>query len=504
MDEKLIFNNQPDPQAPPPAAPPEQPPSESPPADGGETPPPSDTPPDQPASEEVYEEELPAQNPWIEILKKVGIGLGIVLALVFLVVLFMPKEKGAKNVTLIWWGLWEDARTVEPVILDFQKQHPNIKIRYIKQDPEGYRGKLLTRIKQGANEAPDIFRYHNTWLPMMKDTLATLPVDVIAPADFQKNYYSVMQKDLVQGGIYGIPVGADSLSLFVNTDLLNDAQISPPATWEDFCRAAIALTKKDDTGRIEVAGAALGTYGNITHASDIISLLFEQQGVTLSSFSTATEQEKVKLKVVLDFYTSYSLGGKSCPSTSVWDETLDPSLVAFGKGKLAMYLGFSWDIFVLEQINKTLPYKIYPAPLIGRNSKTIASYWVEGVSNKSPNQKEAFEFMKFLTQKETLQKLYTEQSKSRKFGEPYPRTDMADSLKNSEIYPFVSQLTTATSSYFASDTHDGEDGLNTKLNSYLQNAINSIIKNSDSPETTAENLMKGVAQITTEYGLISQ
>jgi len=79
----------------------------------------------------------------------------------------------------------------------------------------------------------------------------------------------------------------------------------------------------------------------------------------------------------------------------------------------------------------------------------MASYWAEGVSVKSPHQKEALLFMKFLAQKETETRLYSDATKERAFGEPYARVDLASTLRdNKNIYPFVYQAQNASSSLF--------------------------------------------------------
>jgi hypothetical protein len=112
------------------------------------------------------------------------------------------------------------------------------------------------------------------------------------------------------------------------------------------------------------------------------------------------------------------------------------------------------------------------------------------------------QFMHYLTQKETLQKLYTESSKTRSFGEPYPRVDMAEELKdNSLIYPFISQLDNAGSSYFASNTQDGDTGLNKQANSYLENAINAIINNNSSVDSEVAKFQLGVGHVLQTYGI---
>jgi len=459
----------------------------------------SDT-PQTAASQESTGEVPPANPPPIStgifgggLFKKIIIGIVVLIVLIFIIFLFLPKGQSNKKVHLVWWGLWEDQAVMQPLISDFQRDHPNITIEYIKQDPKQYQEKLLTRIKNGTG--PDIFRFHNTWVPMLSDVLLPLSSDVISPSEFKKDFYPVMQKDLIQnGGIYGIPLGVDSLGLYVNTDILTAAGIQPPQRWEDFVKAASKLTVKDpDTKKIKTAGAAMGTYGNITHAPDILSLLFIQQGVDMKNLAGSVQDETVALK----FYTSFAQS-----DNNVWDSTLDESILSFAQGNLAMYIGFSWDFFRIEALNKDLHFKIYPVPQLVGGNANVASYWVEGVSAKSSSQKEALLFMQFLSKKETAQKFYATIAKTRSFGEIYARRDLASSLKDNKIvYPFISNLENASSSVFASDTNDGQGGVNSLSNTYLGNAVNSIVNDNGSTQTAIDTLNQGISQVFQKYGI---
>ncbi len=428
------------------------------------------------------------------LLKKVLIGLGVLVLIIIIVVIFAPKDKTPEDASLIWWGLWEDQAVVEPLIDDFQKENPNITVNYIKQDPQQYREKLVARISNNTEDAPDIFRFHNTWVPMLSDFLLPLSDDVINPDDFKKSFYPVMQSDLVQNGaIYGIPLGADTLALFINTELLEASGEDAPDNWDDFIKTARAMTVKDSDGRIITAGAALGTYNNVTHAPDIISLLMVQQGVDMRKFPESSA-DKVG---TLDFYTSFATG-----SQNVWDSTLDDSIVAFAGGRLAMYIGYSWDIFTIQGLNPDLGFQVYPVPQLPGTETTIASYWVEGISSKSQNQDAALLFMKYLAQKETAEKFYTTVAKTRAFGELYARTDLAESLSdNPLIFPFVSQLDKAQSSFFVGNTQDGEGGINSSSNVYIENAVNSITNEGASVQTVIETLNSGIGQVYEKYGV---
>ena len=437
-------------------------------------------------------QDLPSSPPpsMISKILKILVGVIVVLAVIFLIYNFvLPKLFPSKinKVTLAYWGLWEDLSVFAPIIADFEKEHPNIKINYSNQDIKQYRERLITRSNNG--NGPDIFRFHNTWVSQLSDLLLPLPNSTISKEDFDKNYYPVVKKDLIKNGaIYGIPLQIDTLSLYINKDLFQASGVRVPTNWIEFGNTARQLTVKDENNNIKTAGAALGTSNNITHAPDIISMLFAQNGVNLEDISSDTQA----VSDTLNFYSSFAL-----PSSNVWDNTLDQSIRVFASGSLAMYFGYSWDFFVIKSINPNLSFDVYPVPSLPGRNITVASYWAEGISSKSAHQKEALLFMKYLTLKETEQRLFTEESKTRNFGEPYARVELAESLKNSVAYPFVANAKLAISSFFVDGTYD--NGLNSQMNTYLGIAVDSILEGT-SPQSAAETLSQGVTQVLRQYG----
>lgn len=422
---------------------------------------------------------------------KLLIGLFVVILIfVFIVTIVVPilTKNSSGKVTLTYWGLWEDSNIMQGIISDFEKQNPNIIINYSKQDIKQYRERLVTRI--GNGNGPDIFRFHNSWYPMLSGDLLALPSDTISKDEFNKSFYPVAQKDLIKNGaIYGIPLEIDTLSLFINSQLFQSAGLQAPTNWNDFINDARVMTVKDQNGKIKTAGAAMGTYSNITHAPDIISLLFLQNGVDLNKLQSASD----RAAGALTFYTSFAID-----QNNVWDNTLDPSILVFSRGDLAMYFGYSWDYFTIKQTNPNLSFQIVPVPQLSDQHVTLASYWAEGVSLKSTHPKEALIFIKFLAAKNTEEKLFADEAKIRGFGEPYARVDLADTLKNNTIlYPAIYQAPDANSSFFVDNTYDA--GLNDQANTYLGNAINSII-NGSSPQSAFDTLSQGVAQVLQKYG----
>lgn len=402
---------------------------------------------------------------------------------------FKPAE-----INLTYWGLWEDENTIKPLIAEYKQSHPNVTINYTKQAKFQYRERLQNALTSASG--PDIFRFHNTWLPMLVSSLSPLPEKIMSASLFQSTFYPVHYENLKSNNqIYGIPLEIDTLALFYNEDLFQKGGVTVPKTWEELRFVANRLTVRDEDNRIKIAGVALGTAGNIEHFSDILGLMFLQNSTDPKKISSTIAKDGHNLgEDTLKFYTNFTLLDR------VWDETMDNSINAFAGGKVAMIFAPSWEVFEIKNLNPNLPFKVASMPQLPQSSKNWATYWAEGVSNKSSNQQAAWEFLQFLSSKESLQKMYENASKIRLFGEPYPRLDMASLISQDPMAgPFVAQAKNNTTSwYFASRTYD--NGLNDKNIKYLEDAVNSVLRGEEAIKAllTAE---QGINQVLERYQL---
>ncbi len=395
---------------------------------------------------------------------------------------------GFTRTTLTYWGLWEPEVVYTAVIANYQQKHPNVKINYKKQSPLQYRERLQAALAQGTG--PDIFRFHNTWLPMFKNDLSPVPENIYSPSAFRQTFYPVAVKDLSAGGkFYGLPLEIDTLALYANQDLLSKAGVAIPTAWPmEFADAAKKL-KVENNGRLVIGGAGLGNAGNVTHWPDILALMMLQNGADLTNPVGQLAED------ALSFYTGFQT------IDQVWDETQDESKLAFAKGNLALFFGYHWDSFDIKNINPNLNFKIAPVPQLAGSNVNYASYWAEGVAKKSKNQPAAWDFLKFISQKDQLAKLYEVQSRLRGFGEPYGRMDMADLLQSDPVVSvFINQAKTAQSFYLASLTWDGTTGLNSRIGNYFADAVNAN-KNGGDAKSALATAARGVSQVLSTYGL---
>ena len=434
-------------------------------------------------------------NPWpkriiILIILIVFLGAAVILGRFAFATLTTPKE-----VTLTYWGLWENDGVIKPIIAEFEAQNPNIKIQYSKQSHRQYRERLQAAIERG--DGPDIFRYHNTWVPMLKNQLSPIPDTVMTATQFKSIYYPVAANDLIGGEtIYGIPLMIEGLGLYYNEDLFAAAGITaPPTTWEELLAMVPKIAKPEGTG-FAISAIALGTTGNIENYSDILGTMFMQNGANLA-IPKGKEAEET-----LAFYHKFA---NPTDPVYTWNETMDNSMYAFANGKVAMILAPSWRAFDIiemsKQVNPGLKFKIAPIPQLPGNTIAWASYWVEGISEKSINKKQAAEFLKFFTSRETMTKLYMEESKVRLFGEPYARMDMASLLANDPYAgPYINQAKDARSFPLASRTFD--NGLNDRMMKYVENAVNAVTGGS-SPGQELDTVASGFSQVLSSYGLVT-
>lgn len=432
------------------------------------------------------------KSPLIRLLLLIG-----VIGVIALVANFVLRMTGGtkiippKEVTINYWGLWENDAIFRQVIADFESTHPKIKVQYTQQSPKQYRERLQSAINRG--EGPDIFRFHNTWLPMLRNQLATVPATVMAPEEFGNTFFPVANNDLVAGSsIFGIPLMFDGLGLYINDELFATAGVTPPTTWTDVINLIPRLTVKNGTA-IVTSAIALGTATNVEHFSDILAVMFLQNGANLKN-PIGKEAEGT-----LVFYRKFA--DPSDPLYT-WSDGLDNSVGAFAAGRVAMILAPSWRAHEVAQIAPALRFHIAPIPQLQGNSVSWGSYWVEGVSSKSPNQQAAWEFVQYLTSKEGAAKLFTSAaSSSRLFGEPYARVDLASTIgEDPYLGAYIKQAPFARSFPLSSRTFD--NGINDKLIQYLTDAVNGMA-NGGSPTHVLTTASQGFRQVLSTYGISS-
>lgn len=453
--------------------------------------------PDQVAQGGANPEVLPSDQPLVyeeSKAKYFAMAGGVIFFIIVLVGAFFLLKGGGKpapkqDIKLTYWGLWEDAETVNPVIKAYEQKNPGITITYEKMDPAQYRDKLTTRSPNNAG--PDIFRFHNTWLPEIRDIVSPLPAQVMTNAEYEKTFYPIAQKDLKIGqSYYGLPLYIDGLVLVYNESLFKRAGISTaPNNWDELIDDAGKVQVQDKDGHLMTAGIAIGAASNVDHFSDIFGLMLLLNGGQI------TQLDAKEAAGALEAFRRFAE-----KPNSVWSEEMPQSTDAFIQEKVAMIIVPSWELLTIHAKNPDLKMKVVPIPSPpGGKRLSLASYWAEGVNKYGKNQLEAWKFLKYLTEKDTLTKMYEAESANRIFGEPYSRVDMGSLLIQNEYTGAVIKQAQDDVYYslpLSSATYD--NGLNDGMITYIQNAINASIQGTSYSEALA-TAKKGADQLISRF-----
>ena len=396
-------------------------------------------------------------------------------------------QEAMSPVKLTYWRVFDDQDTMAEIIADYKVLHPNVTIEYRKMRFEEYEDTLLNALAE--DRGPDIFSLHNTWIRKYQNKIYPLPSMITLPYQYQtgtiqkeiktelrqiptlsllklkQQFLDVVYDDVIistrvgegqeRDLIYGLPLAIDTLVLFYNRDLLNNAGIPQPATtWTEFQDQVKILTRTDEQGNIMQSGGAIGTAENIERSSDILTLLMMQNGAKMADengFATFHQTPK-ELKGLdrppavgaLDFYTNFANPVSSAYS---WNDEMPDSIDAFTQGKAAYFFGYAYHIPVIRSLSPKLNFDIARAPQIEVGQANVpeinfANYWVETVSSKTKHQDWAWDFIQFATSQKEAKK-YLEKAKK-----PTALKSLINfQLEDLDLGFFAAQLLTSKSWY---------------------------------------------------------
>jgi len=321
----------------------------------------------------------------------------IIASVCFLAIVLVISGCGCKqknphlyDLSLEVWGPLDQEDALREIFDNYNMLNPNLsKITYRKLAVDTYRKELLDAM--AAGQGPDIFMINNSWLPAFYDKLASAPsqasAKIINEQKFRNNFVDVSADDFInQGKIYAVPLSVDSLALYYNKDLFNQAGIAvPPKTWNEFISDAIKLTSIDSFGNILQSGAAMGTVYNINRSTDILTLLMLQNGTKMMDdrgqvvFDKAiyggnsNSEGAYSGEGALNFYTQFA---NSRSFNYIWNPTLHYSIDAFAEGKTAMMINYSWNIDTVSAKSPKLNFAVASVPQFeNKPAVNLANYW---------------------------------------------------------------------------------------------------------------------------------
>lgn len=302
------------------------------------------------------------------------------------------------NITLNVTG-WSSSPAEDALVSqgfqDFSKKYPNITVNW-SPIPDSYDTKMRANV--AAGNVADVFyvspamAQEYTKAGKLLNLSPYMARDNVSPDSF---YSSLMVPfDCADGSVYGIPKDWNSLGLFYNKTMFQQAGLGDPTnwTWDDLTSAAQKLTKG------KVAGLSLPP-----DASRWGAFLFANGGQMLSSDGkTAAFNNDAGVKAT-EFYTSFEKAKTGVIPKDVgagWDGE------AFGKQQAAMTFEGGWMIPYMTSTFPNVQYGIAPMPAAPNGQRADLLYtnaW--GAYSGTKHADAAWKLIQFMTSAEHQQQV---------------------------------------------------------------------------------------------------
>ncbi len=269
---------------------------------------------------------------------------------------------------VVIWGTLPKAGMDSALALVAQTDTTLKSVSYVQKDPATLVSDLAAAIATGA--APDLILSSQESLYTLEKFIVPIPSGTLSASTFTNTFMQGAGIFAAPSGYYGIPFLVDPLVLFYNRSILSSTGIAkPPATWEALTGLVSQVATLTPTQQVTRGLIALGTYSNVHDARGILSSLFLQTGVPISSYSGssvlsadlgATAQNGTPPgQAVVGFYTQFADPSKV---SYTWNSSLPDSQQDFLAGNLALYLGYASEARYLLSANPNLNFSVAPLP----------------------------------------------------------------------------------------------------------------------------------------------
>ncbi|GLZ05675.1 sugar ABC transporter substrate-binding protein [Actinomadura sp. NBRC 104412] len=369
---------------------------------------------------------------------------------------------------------------VDAYIRTFESKHPNVDVRRQSVPFENLMPKVLQAASAG--DMPDIVIIDNPNLQQVAATGQLRAFDDLPGYTTQGYYEGAIKECEFKGRHYCYPVGSNSVGLFYNKKMLDDAGIKPPTTWAELTDAAARLTKPP-------------TYGIAVSAPADEQSTWQLEPFAWSGGGGMTQVDSPPWVQALRLWTGWAEKGYMSKSVLQWDQS--PELPQqFLQKKAAMMINGPWIFPLLNEAGwkYNQDYGIAKVPVQRPGQKVVAPLggetWTLGDSGNGAQKKWAWEFVKGTQEPAVMQQLTKEM-----YIVPTKPAVTAEFLKGGEEYAvFAEQSLTAR-------PRTTEYGANyPKVSQAVWTAIQAALTGTKTPEEALKEAQQTVGSVPRQQG----
>ena len=298
-----------------------------------------------------------------------------------------PSEQTTLNVIL---PANVEGQLLKTFIPDFESKY-GIKVVVTDVPVDTLDTKITVELESGTGTT-DVFGFPYEWIPKFSANL--LPIDSYV-SDQDKNDIDKYAFDSASynGKLMGLMYTVTGMIMFYRTDLLAQAGLQPPTTWDEYLADAQKLTANDVYGTIVTAKLAeepVGMFLNYLYQNggDII----DDNGKVIINNEAGVEA----LQFMVDLVHKYKVAPEAAPSYTTVETTN-----LFKEGKIALAPNWSYMWSASQADDSPVKGKVGMALLPGNKKQGISlGGWTLSINAKTKNADAAYKFINFLTDTE--------------------------------------------------------------------------------------------------------
>ncbi len=303
-----------------------------------------------------------------------------------------PASDLAAEITYSFWDASQQP-AIEANIEAFHELYPNITVNLDVTPWGDYWTKIQTQAS--SDTLPDLFWLNGPNIQLYASNDKVAPVTALVDgghldlADYPSALVDLYNVDGVQ---YGVPKDFDTIGLWYNTAIFEQAGVEVPTadwTWDDLSEAANAISEA--LGDQGIYGVAAGMDGQTTYYNTI----FQAGGEVITAAGESGYAEPATQEG-LQFWTDLLASGAS-PSMQQLTDT--PGDQWFTSGKVAMYYGGSWFRGAIGGSPVEADVQVAPLPQ-GEERATVIHGVANVVAANSENKQAARALQAFLASEE--------------------------------------------------------------------------------------------------------
>lgn len=304
-----------------------------------------------------------------------------------------------EKITLTLWGWSGKFQTdfTKIVIGEFEKEHPNIKVKYMPD--QGGNDKLTTLIAGGTPPDVAILDRFLAGAWAAKGSLESLTPYLEMDSEISGNDYypAVWAEGNYNNEAYAMPFGTDNRGLYYNKTLMKEAGLDPnkpPTTIDELDSMAEKIFKKSTSGGYEQVGF-IPWMGQ--------SYLYTQSwnfGGEWTKDGELTPNDPQIVKT-LEWMTGYAKKYDMAKINKFNDVMGKTGINPFWTGKVGFMVDGNWilnDLKSNAKVKPTFEWSVAPMPSEeGYPQTTWAGGWSFAMPKGGKHPQEAWELLKFIT-----------------------------------------------------------------------------------------------------------